>query len=1051
MRKTAPLFLSLVMLCLFFTGYGQEKTVSGTVLSDDDGSPLIGVTITNTANSKRTQTNQAGYFSIAAEKGNKLVFTYVGYANQEMIVGDDKLVNTRLVASNKELGNVVVTGYGQVRNKRELGYQTVVVKGEDIAQTRRDNFLNALAGRVPGITVTSTSGVPGASAQVMLRGGVSIGGSNQPLFVVDGVPLDNSAIDQENLIGASNVSGAANTLSLAGRNQDYTNRIADLNPDDIENVTILKGPEATALYGSDGAAGAIVITTKKGRSGTARVNYTNSFTVSEVYRFPQIQTEYSRGLNGIYDPAAYNSANPAYALGFSFFGPKYPEETVFYDNMKNFFQRSFTQQHNVSVESGTADLNYRFSAGYLNASGVVPNSSLERVNIRLAANAKLGKKVSLTSTWAYIYSDNHKPVKGQGSFYTNLMSTPPDINASDYINPDGTRRLLRKQLASDEADNPFWEANKNIAQDKTDRLTGNINIAATLAKGLTFTGILGLDQYTTTGFLYYHPQSRAAFSLGGFLSGFQQVYRGFNGTARVNYRKTIANKFSNEVYAGTYMESNNSSLTAQRGERFYEPDFISINNTDPLSHYTKLSQYNIRKVRFYAGYTFGYNNMAYLTVTGTREGVSTLTSRFKDKQPFFQYGSISGSFILSEIDFINKLKWLSYAKLRTSYASTGRGPNRPYIIDYAFQSQTTTGGGFGLGVTLNNFDLTPEFSNNFEAGGEFKFFNNRLGVDVAYFNNKVKNQIISNRLSYATGGILKYINGGQLAAKGWEIQITGTPIQTKNFNWNITVNFDKARTIIEKMPADLPFYYDSDTWLYGNVRSQVGVGNSLGNLSGYTYQFNNKGDLLISPTTGLPTLSQNFVPIGDRTPDYKFGVINSITFKDWFLSFNLDVRKGGDVYNANEMMMRILGVSARTLDREQPRVIKGVLQDGLENSPHPTVNTIAITPYFRSNYYSTTTSISDADYVENVNWVRMRDATLGYQFPASFIKRQKVFKSVSIYVTVTDLFLITNYSGIDPNVNGLNASNSRGFGGAGIDFGSVATPRSYSAGVKFNF
>jgi hypothetical protein len=571
-------------------------------------------------------------------------------------------------------------------------------------------------------------------------------------------------------------------------------------------------------------------------------------------------------------------------------------------------------------------------------------------------------------------------------------------------------------------------------------------------KGLSFNGILALDQYSTQGLLFYHPQSKAALTIGGFIGTYEQIYKGLNGSARLSYRKTIANKFSNEIYAGAYFENNNSSLNSQRGERLLEANHASINNTDPTSRDSRLQQYNIRKVRFYGGYTVGYDNLAYITLTNTREGVSTLTSKYMDKQPFFSYASISGSFIVSDLPFMKPLKWLTYTKLRTSYASTGKGPIRPYIIDWTFQPQNSTGGGYALGVTLNNFDLTPEFSNNFEVGGEAKFLDNRIGIDVAYFKNRVKNQIIANRMSYATGGILKFVNGGSLLAEGWEIQLTAAPFRSKAFSWDITVNFDKARTIIEKMPGNLPFYYDSDTWLYGNVRSQVGVGQSLGNLSGYTYNKSKSGELLISPTTGLPSLADlTWSQIGDRTPDYKFGIINTLNYKDIFLSFNLDIRKGGDVFNANEMMMTILGVSKRTANREDPRVIKGILQDGLENSETPTKNTIAITPYFRSSYYSSTSSISDADYVESVDWLRMRDITLGYQLPSSLIKRQKVFRSVSIYTTVTDVFLITNYSGVDPNVNGLNASNTRGFGGAGIDYGAVPNPRSYSAGVKLNF
>ncbi|SJZ54120.1 SusC/RagA family TonB-linked outer membrane protein [Sediminibacterium ginsengisoli] len=1050
MRRLA-LFLQAIMLLLLFSppvaSWAQTPgTVSGTVLADEDGSPLVGVTVTNRETKKATQTNQAGYYSIAAEKGQTLVFNYVSYTAKEVVVGDNRSISIRLVSGDKDLGNVVVTGYGQSREKRSLAYQAPVVKGEEIAQTRRDNFLNALAGRVPGLTVTSTSGLPGASATVMLRGGTSVGGNNQPLFVVDGVPMNNGSVNQEDLVSASSsaVAGAA-SLSLANRNSDYTNGIAGLNPEDIDNVTVLKGPEATSIYGSDGAGGAIVITTKKGTSGRTRITYTNSFSFSQVYRFPEIQTTYSRGANGAYDPSSYGS------YGYIFFGPKYPEGTKHYDNMRNFFQNAFTQQHNITMEAGSNDLNYRFSGGYLDNGGVVPNTSLKRINLRFTAFAKMAKNITLSTTWSYINSNNQKATKGAGSFYTNLITYPTDIDASVYQNPDGTRKTIRNVALSSELNSPFWDVYKNVSQDKKDDFSGNLNLTATIAKGLTATTIIGINQATTQGLMAYHPQSSQAFSLGGYLSTYQNIFRSVNGTARLNYRKIVANKFSNDFYLGAYLENNNTYLTAQRGEKFFEADFISINNTDPVSRTARLTQIGTRKVRFFGGYTFGYNNLLYVTLSGTREGTSTLTSKFADLQPFFNYGSASASFIFSDLGFMKGTKsWLSLGKLRASYATTGKGPASAYVIDYPFNSVTSTGGGFQLGVTGNNFNLKPEFSKNLEIGGEFKFFKNRLGLDIAYFNNRVKDNIYAQRISYATGAILKYLNGGSLSARGWEIQITGKPIETKNFSWNTTINFDRARTIVETLPGDVPFYYDSDTWVFGNARSQVGPGQSLATLSGYSFQKNKNGQLLISPTTGLPIQQiSSFDVIGDRAPDFKIGFINSFSYKNWFLNFNLDLRKGGDVFNAMQMMMTINGVSARTMDREQPRVITGVLQDGLENTDNPTPNNIAITPYFRSNYYNGV--FAESDYIEKVNWLRMRDMTVGYELSQKLLKRQKVVKSASIYVTVTDVFMITNYSGMDPNVNALNSSNARGYGGAGIDWGAIPSPRTFNFGLKLSF
>ncbi|MBP6025250.1 SusC/RagA family TonB-linked outer membrane protein [Ferruginibacter sp.] len=1044
MRKLLRLFfiLPLMLFALMQNLHAQERAVTGTVISNDDGTPMPGVTVANNTTGRKVQTNDAGYYSIAAATGHTLQFTFVGYVAQQKSVPATGMINIKLVSTDKELENVIVTGYGQKRNKRELAYQTPVVSGAELAATRRDNFLNSLAGRVPGLTVTSTSGLPGASATIMLRGATSIGGNNQPLFVVDGVPLDNNSLNQEDLIAASNT----NAVGFANRNSDYTNRIADINPEDIEQVVILKGPEAAALYGSDGASGAIIITTKKGVSGKARISYDNSFRMDEVYRFPQIQTQFSRGTNGIYNPEAYSAT-----YGFRYFGPEYNGTTEKFDNLKNFFEKSFSQQHNMAIDAGNKDASYRFSTGYLNSSGVVANTGYTRMTFRLSAQTKLGEKMNLSSSWAYIISDNDKVPKGAGTYYNNLITYPTDIDARNYQNADGTRKVIKNSadLAA-EFDNPYWDVNKNKSNDKTNRLTGNINFSADPVKWLNLTTIIGVDNYTTEGYYLTHPFSRYGFATKGFLSSYVQTFSNINGIARATFKKTIAKKFVNTLSTSFYIEGNRRNVNSQRGEQFFEPDFISINNTAPLTQAAKLVRTEIRKIRAFANYTLGYNNIAFLTFSGIREGISTLTSKFYNTQPFYTYGSASASFIFSDLKAFKEMNWLSYGKLRASYATTGKGPSVAYRIDPQFSTVTTTGGGFALDVFASNKDLKPEFSRNFEIGGEFQFLRKRLNLDVAYYVINTKDQIVSNRLSYGTGGVLKYINGGELENKGIEIQLKGSPVQSKNFTWDVTVNFDKNRGIVKKMPADLPLYYDSDTWVFGNVRSEVSVGTSIANLVGLVFQRNDAGQLLISPTTGLPINSTTYTNIGDRTPDYKIGLINSFTImQNLSVSFNLDIRKGGDVFNGNEAMMVLTGTSTKTLDRLQPRIIDGVLADGLQNTTNPTKNTITIVPYYRNDYYDV--AFAEGDFIERVNWLRMRDITIGYRLPEKIVKRQKIVRSASVFVTGTDLFIITNYSGMDPNVNALNSSNSRGFGGSGIDYGAIPNPRGINFGIKAQF
>lgn len=1039
--KYLKLLLASCLLIFSKGVFAQEGTVSGTVLADDDATPLIGVTVSNAANGKKTQTNQAGYFSIAAAKGDRLIITYVGYAKKEVTLAGEKIISIKLVSSDKDLDNVVVTGYGQKRNKRELSYQTPTVKGEEIAATRRDNFLNSLAGRVPGLTVTSTSGLPGASAQIVLRGATSMSGNNQPLFVVDGVPQDNSGLNQESLIAASN----ANGVGFANRNSDYTNRISDINPEDIESVVILKGPEATALYGSDGASGAIVVTTKKGVSGRTRISYDNAFRINELYRFPEIQTKYMRGANGLANPEAYSAT-----YGFKFFGPAYPASTQLYDNLESFFQKSHSQQHNISLENGNSEGSYRFSAGYTTSDGVIVNTDYTRMTFRFTGQTKLGKKMNMSSSWTYTTSDNNKVSKGAGSYYINLITFPREIDASNYLNPDGTRKYVRSAAnITSEFDNPFWDVNKNPSNDKTDRVTGSVNLGADPFKWLNLTTIIGLDNFSTQGYYQVHPQSRYGFNTNGFYSGYTQNYRNINAVGRATFKKTFNKIFTNTLSTSFYIEDGKRAINANKGEQFFEPDFISINNTAPLTQAAKLVQTNIRKIRGFANYTAGYKDIIYVTLAGVREGVSTLASKNFNKQPFFNYGSASMSFVFSDLDVFKKASWLSYGKLRASYATTGKAPYAAYVIDPQFATQVTTGGGYALSVFASNKDLRPEKTKNFEIGGEFQFLKKRLGVDIAYYNLRTQDQIVSNRLSYGTGGVLKFINGGEVENKGIEIQLKATPIQKKNFIWDMTVNFDKNRSKVLRMPADLPLYYDSDTWVFGAVRTEVSVGVPMTNLVGLAFQRNTAGQLLISPTTGLPLPTGTYTNIADRTPDFKIGFINSFTFyKNLNLSFNLDIRRGGDVFNGTEAMMMLTGTSKRTLDREQPRVVEGVLADGLQNTATPTKNTIVILPYQRSDYYDV--AFAEGDFVESVNWIRMRDITLGYTLPDKLIKRQKFVKSASVFVTGTDLFMITNYSGVDPNVNTLNAS-SGGVGGVGIDYGAISTPRGVNFGLRVQF
>lgn len=1018
----------------------QERTVSGTVLASDDKTPLLGVTVTNQNTGKRTITNKAGFFSIAATNGNKLVFTFVGFVREEIVVSDVGILNVSLVPNDKELGGVVVTAYNINKSKRELTYQALSVSGEDIAQTRRENFINSLAGRIPGATITSTTGMPGASSSIVLRGPTSIDGNNQPIFVIDGLIMDNSAFEMKDRFPVN-----SSSVNYENRSNDFTNRGGDISPEDIESVTILKGPEATALYGSDGANGAIIITTKKGKKGRASVTYNNSFRFEKVYRLPEIQTVFDQGSLGITSQTVR-----------TYFGQKIPDANQRFDNIGNFFGTGKTQQHNLGIDGGSDAGSYRFTAGIINQNGVVPNTGYERYNFRLNTSFKVSPKFTVTNGFSYIQSHTDKASKGTGGFLISLLTWPTDDDVRIYKDANGNKKTIRGDLTVAEDDNPFWDVNKNTSFDNSSRFMGNIQLSYDLSKSLNLTAISGIDYYSTNGTWYFHPQSNFARTVGGIINQYKENQRLINGAYRATFRKKIGD-VSNTLIGAFTFDSRKYEVTAVKGERLFDPNFLSINNADPITVGSLTSNENFNRFGSFINYSGNYKNWLNVSLSGRMDGSSRLINPldYNFDDAVYYYWSAGTSVVFS--DLIKQIPdWIKFGKARFNYATTGRDPRAAYVKGNKFSTSLFTGGGFISGTaqggfTQGNPDLRPEFTKQLEFGAEMKFFKNRLGFDIAFYDLRTEDQLMAIRLSYASGAILKWINGGTAQNKGFEFQVTGTPVESKNFTWNTIVNFARNRNKILEMPAGMPFFYNSDTWI-GNIRGQAIQGGTIYQLAALRYLTNTKGDLLISPTSGLPIPSSDYIVVADRQPDFTMGLVNNFTImKNFSLSFNLDIRKGGDVYNGTEEFLYRTGMSTRTLDRETPRVIKGVLNDGLQNTNNPTPNTIVVTPLFRSDYYTTGGGTSQDFIEQDVNWVRMRDITFAYNFSSNLLKKQKIFKSASIFCTGTDLFILTNYSGADPATNANNTSARSGVGGVGLDQGNLATPRGINFGIRAQF
>jgi len=1016
-------FIALLSLTLVSApAFAQQRTITGKVTSEQ-GSPLSSVSVAVKGTSLSTTTNSQGNYSIAAETGQVLQFRLIGTALLERTIGAEDVINVQLRRVAMDLDAVVVTALGETASRRSIGTAQQSVRGSEIEQTQRENLFNALPGRVAGVDVTSTSGVPGASTSIVLRGVSSISSSNQPLIIVDGLPMDNRTVNTGLL-----ASDKSATTAFSNRGVDFSNRASDMNSDDIETLTVLKGPEAAALYGIDAANGAIVITTKRGHAGGGwqlRVGTR----IEKTGVKPELQRAYGP-----------TTAVDGTTLNFLYFGAPYAPGTQFYNNVSGFLQTGVSQNYDLSFSGGAADntINYRLGTALDKQVGVVPNSGYNRTNVTGASQARINSWLTTDLSMTYTYTANDQVYKGDAGPLMGLMVWPQDDDAKNYLTPAGTRRRLTALSAAAENDNPYYNVAKNPITARTNRLLANVGFVVSPFSWGNIKTNLGSDSYTNQNQLVRDPGSAIGYTFNGLLDQADVITRNLSALTILNvYNRPVTQSLSISGLVGNQVTALKTTTDAATGINWLDPNFISMNNTSTRSTLNTIEQRRV--VSFFGQAVFDYKNFWYLTLTGRNDWTSTIPH---PRNSFF-YPSISSSFVFS--DAFPSVRRFVTGKLRLGFAAVGKDA-RPYAYRPALQYKTTAFGGYGYDFWGPNLALRPEFKKSVEGGMELSFFDNRLGLDATAYRAVTKDQIVNDiRGSYGTGFILFNLNGAETRSRGLELTVRGTPITKPTFSWDVTMNWTSAGSIVTSLPHDLPESYVSDTWLYGNVRNGTMPGLSTLSLTGFYYLRNNQGKLLIDPATGLPIRSTTFIDAGyDRQPDFTIGLGNTFRYKRFTLDFLLDIRKGGDVFNATQHYLTTHGLSMETLDRDQPRVLDGVLRDGRENSANPTPNNIVIVPSVQTAYY---TNMSEELYIEkDINWLRLRDLTVRYELPGRLVGA----RNASVYLTGTDLFLITNYSGFDPIVNG-NTAAVGGSGAVGMDFGNFPMPRAVNFGVSVGF
>lgn len=1031
MRKILLMCFTVIGILLSQSLMAQPKPVTGFVVDANTNDPLPGVNVVVKGTTRGVSTDVNGRYSINVSQGEILVLTSIGYVTQEVTIGTQEKVDVKMTSDVQALNEVVVTSeFGMKRVARAVGSSVQNIKGTDIIDSGRDNFITALQGRVAGMNITQTSGSPGSSTTVVLRSITSISGNNQPLYIVDGIPMNNSTFNPIN-----QVAGSSTAEYYSVRNLDYSSRGNDLNPEDIESMTVLKGAAAAALYGSDASNGAIIITTKKGTAGKGKITYSNAFRWDDAYGFPEVQSKYANG--------NYGTTNYFFT---SRYGGLYPEGMMLYDNLANIFQTGFSSKHNLSAEGGTDKLTFRAAVSTLDQKGVVKTSDYQRINISLSGRAQINQWLNVESSMQYAATDNTKvPIGTEGPLYRTMIWPVVD-DMSVYLAADGVHMKYPDYYLDTDLLNPLFGMYKNKFSDETQRFISNVSAKLTPIKNV-FTLIqlgwdVGMQTYVTSRHPYYSANNAG--------NGYYNITKANFSDPTLNIITNYSNSFldkklSFSAQLGYHQLSNGYTQVATTGSKFAVADFQSINNCDPLSIASTQRNTTRRIQAISAQFEIGYMNMAYVTLRARNDWSSTLP---KANNRYF-YPAIEGSFILSELPFMKGNDYLNYLKLRGVFAQVGKDAG-PLEIDPQLEPTLLTGGGYRYGFTGPNKNLVPEITTTEEVGFEARLLNNRINVDFTYFWTYCDDQIVKNfRLSYGTGFVLNTMNVGTFKTWGWESHIDGDIIKmASGLRWNVGVNLSHTDSEVIYLPANVSEYYNAYTWNSGNIRNGIQVGYPVTTYTGNAFLRNDAGQVLISPTTGLPVASGLWTVLGDREPKLRFGLTTNLNYRGWRLSAMFSGRYKATVVNGTKRVMMQNGLSEESvLQRESsPEVFNGVLQDGLENTETPTINTIAVD----YRIYSTTYSGGDESWLEkDVHYLRLQELRLSYDFPAKLLTRTPL-SAAGLYVAGNDLFVMTNYSGIDAVGNTVSAA-AGGTGGEGMDVWSLPNPRGFTVGLYVTF
>tara|TARA_R110002049_G_scaffold28018_5_gene96679 strand:- start:36552 stop:39695 length:3144 start_codon:yes stop_codon:yes gene_type:complete len=1002
MKRGKILVLTVIVLNAFAI-FAQERTVSGTITDGVDGVPLPGVNVIIKGTLTGVSTDFDGKYVIKVPDNDSILeFSYIGFENQTVPVNDKSMINIVMQALSTELSEVVVTAFGIEREKKALGYSAQEIVGESLTEAREVNVANSLKGKVAGVFVSSGSGGAGGSTFVQIRGSSSLSGNNQPLYVVDGIPISNDNLNQTNI--------------FAGR--DFGDGIKDINPDDIATISVLKGPNAAALYGSRGANGVILITTKKASSKKRMgVSYNSNTTIEMVNVMPKFQNNYGVGYD---DTFGFNTSEyegveyPAQGGGIDSWGGKFDGRQILITNLidlgpvsysaqpktnlRGFYNVGSTLTNTLAVSGSSDKVNYRVSASTLKNKGIVPNSSFGRQTFAVTFGADVTDRLHIETKANYIKSGaDNRPIVGVSSgrnVAAALNLIPRNIDLAwlaqgNGRNEDGSYRNYKGGSPT----NPYWLINEVTSEDNRDRFVGLLSATYKITDWLNLMGRVGSDSYVETQRQQYSAGTPGGAYVNGRLDFDTYKVNELNTDVLLTASGKLSEDFTGSASIGANQFKRRYERSATIGRNMNIPELYTIENADLVIPSYSLIQKEIQSV-FMTG-QLAYKNYAFLDLTARNDWSSTLgTGNYS-----FMYPSASLSYVVSDAFNLNS-KTMTFAKLRASYAQAGNDAD-PYQTKggYTVQSNMFQGQRFARingGVPATN--LKNELTTSFEFGADLRLFNNRLGIDFTYYNSKTSNQIMQIGLSQSTGFNGLYLNAGEVSNKGIELFLSTTPVKVgDSFKWEADINFSKNTSNIESLVEGIDRYNFIST---GNASIIAQPGLPYGSILGYEYKRSPAGDLVVNADGTSYVRADELSILGNIQPDWLGGLTNTFSYKGLSLSALIDIRMGGEVYSWSRYDQNAKGTGVWTDVREN-LTVEGVIDNG-DGTYTPSVqNNVLGQNYFAARSWG---NIGE-EFVLDATYVSLREATLGYSLNSTILEKTP-FESVKLSLVARNILYL---------------------------------------------